>query len=94
MGMDKAGLEELAGKPRAILGMGDIRHDHDKLITPQTGRGVATAQDPLEARGDGLQEQIATTVTQGIVDVLKTVEIKEQERAALLIPPCPLQGLV
>ena len=66
------------------------------LLRDEQPTHIAAAFDVFDVgvtAGDP-RELVPGSVAVHVIERLETVEIKEQERAALLIPPCPLQGLV
>ncbi len=79
---------------RRVLGFGDVIEENNELIAPEPGRGVVGSQASLEPGGDGLEQQIAARMAEGVVDDLETVEVEEQDGAAPFLALCPRQRLI
>ena len=71
--------DERAG---AVVASGDDRED-DELVAADASNRVRLADDRLEAAREGLQHDVAGSVTPDVVDVLEAVEIDDDERERL-----------
>ena len=64
------GYELGAGVERGAL------DQDDELVPAEARRGVALANDPLQASGDDPQQIVAGGVSEGVVDVLEAVDVE------------------
>ena len=69
--------QKLLSRARGDRGIGR-RQQHGELVAAQAGNRVCLAQRPAQANPHLLQEQIASVVTQSVVDFLEAVEVHQQ----------------
>ena len=56
------------------------REQQDKLVAAQPGEHIDVPQDSTDARTDLLQQVVAVTVAECVVDVLEAVEVEQDHR--------------
>jgi hypothetical protein len=63
-------------------GVGDARQDQAELVAPQPRDCVIGAQGGRQPLGNNAQQLVARVVAERVVDVLKTVQVDEDDRSA------------
>ena len=79
----EGGLKQLEQAATELLGFGCVvdAHLHDReLVAADPGDGVDLPYTGAEPHRDLLEQQIASRVPQGVVNVLEAVEVQQQER--------------
>ena len=101
----RQGAQDPAGELARVLGLGEARHDHRELVAAQTrhvggdrGLGRPDLVLPVAAAGPEaerhlLKELVAGLVAQRVVDPAEMVEIDEERRDELPVPPRLVQRL-
>ncbi len=74
------GLDGALGISAKLLRPGDVFHDEGKLVAAQARHRVMRLHTAGEALGHALQQLVAPTVPEGVVDELEAVEIQEHDR--------------
>ena len=74
-------------QPHQFLRLPDAWEQHQKLVRPQPDGDVSGAQAVANAVCRQLEQQIAGTVPQVVVDELEAVEIDEQQRQDVVVHP-------
>ncbi|MNF45226.1 hypothetical protein D3C84_263540 [compost metagenome] len=72
-------------QPLQVLGLPDIRQQHQKLVCAEPGGEIPRAQAVADALRQQLEQQIPGAVPQVVVDQLEAVEIDEQQGEGLLV---------
>ena len=72
-------LDDLLGHRRRHLGCRDALQDDRELVAAQPRHQIAGAHATGDALRDGLEQEIARFMTQGVVDDLEAVEVQEQD---------------
>src|SRR5215213_4767875 len=67
--------------------------EHGELIPPETSKGIFGAQAAPEALGHDREKEVSHLVTQGVVYDLEAIQIHEQHRNPIMLPPGAPQGL-
>ena len=67
---------------------------HDELVAAQPTDGIAVAQHGGQSHRDRLEQLVAGTVPERVVDVLETVEVDEQRGGRHVVASCPGQHRV
>ena len=83
-----------AGGRLGGAGLVVAREHESKLVAAQPGDGVRVAQPAAHAFGDLLQHHVSGLVPVGVVDLLETVQIHDQERHRLVLALGRQDGLV
>ncbi|MNO34805.1 hypothetical protein D3C76_248490 [compost metagenome] len=73
--------QQLVGDGAGVTGFVQAGQQDDELVAAQAGHGVDITHLLLQALGNALEQQVADRVAEAVVDVLETVEVKEQHRA-------------
>ena len=76
----REGRGDLAGHAQGRVRICSSGQKHGELVATETGNRVDIAQHAAEARPDRLQDQIAVSMPERIVDLLEPIEIHDQER--------------
>jgi hypothetical protein len=77
------GQQQAVGDRVDVLWMLEALQQHDELIASQPGHRVCIANAGLKPLGHFLQNGIACLVTQGVIDVLESVQVQEEDGAPL-----------
>jgi len=64
-----------------------VRQHHRELVAAQAGEGVRRAQFGVQAGSDLLQDQVASLVTERVVDLVEAVQVEQQEAHPAAGPP-------
>ena len=79
-------LGDLGGPAAGRLDVGEVRAEHDELVTGEPGDRVDRAGRLLEPARDRGEHLVADEVTLGVVDDLEAVEVDEQHADAGAAP--------
>ncbi|MNF51691.1 hypothetical protein D3C84_330150 [compost metagenome] len=85
---------EAFGQVRYLLGLGAVLPEQAELVAAQARQGHAALQQPLQARADPLQQQVALGMAEAFVDVLEVIQVQQQQGAAELFAAGALQHML
>jgi hypothetical protein len=78
-------LNDYVGDRGEILDVGNTRKQHNEFITTVTRNGIGCAHG-VRKPGGGLDEDlVANMMAEGVINVLETVQIDEQQRYSPVI---------
>src|ERR1700749_1568250 len=72
-------LLQLSGQRRDVFGLHGVGRHNDKLITPEACDDRRSAGGFPQKPGEGLNEPVASLVTEVVIDCLETVQVKEHQ---------------
>src|SRR4051794_27379909 len=81
------GRENATRQIGRLLAARNIGLQNGEFIAAEACQGVFLADRLLEARGDELQETIASRVAEHVVDALEAVEIEKMQRENMIAAP-------
>ena len=87
-------VEHLRRHERGVLGLGDLRQDHDELVATETSQCVLAPQTARQPAGHVDEHLVSHIVAEAVVDDLEIVEVEEQHGQRGGAAPGPNQRLL
>ena len=79
--------EQFFRRDGSVLHRLDFRQQHDEFVAPLAADGIGAAREArLQARGGRLQQLVADSMAERIVDVFEVVEVEIHQRDSLAMP--------
>ena len=88
------GLQDLRGRASGVGPSSRRRKQHDELVAAEPGDRVDRAQDRAEPGSDLREHDVADRVPVGVVDLLETVEVDQQDGERTALAPGPPERLL